>query len=190
MLQLFHSSCSIAYNEYKDRNVWTCDNCIRASNPLPFASIDDENLLLTLTGNDLAHEFLTLHPSFTIQSLLDQLPGDKSDISDDFLTESISSKYYTPSDFIRNKFPKKAFSVMHINIASLQCHIDDLRNLLKILGHTFDIIGISETRLNEDTDPIIDITLDGYDFVETKTKAIYGGTGIYIKNGINYELKK
>ena len=65
-----------------------------------------------------------------------------------------------------------------------------MRTLLKILGHTFDIIGISETRLNEDTDPIIDITLDGYDFVETKTKAIYGGTGIYIKNGINYELKK
>ena len=35
----FHSSCSITYNEYRERNAWTCDICIRASNPLPFADI-------------------------------------------------------------------------------------------------------------------------------------------------------
>ena len=179
----FHSSCSITFNEFQDRNAWIFDTCIRASNP--FSTIDDDNLLLTITANDSTYEYLNLHPSFAIQSLLDKLPGDKGDITDDFLTESISSKYYTPSSF-----SKKLFSMMHINIASLQCHIGDLRTMLSILGHEFDIIAVTETRLNEDIDPIIDINLDGYDFVETRTNAIYGGTGIYIKNGIDYQLKK
>ena len=55
----FHSSCSIPYSKYQERNVWTSENCIRASNPLPFANIDDEKLLLTLTENDLAHKYFT-----------------------------------------------------------------------------------------------------------------------------------
>ena len=186
----FHGSCSIPLIEFQKTIGWTCDPCMRAGNPLPFSTIDDDNLLMTLTANDTAFEYIQLHPSFTVQSLLNRIPGDKSDTSEDFLTESISSKYYTPSEFIKSNPSKTGFSIMHLNIASLQCHIDDLRTLLNILGHSFDIIGISETRLNKDTDPIIDISIDGYDFVETRTKAIYGGTGLYIKNGINYILKK
>jgi hypothetical protein len=187
----FHSKCSIALNEFvKHKNSWICDYCISRRNPLPFSTINDDELILNLTAKDNASECLNLQTSFTIQSLLDQLPGDKSDVSDDFLAKSISSKYYTPSDFIRSNFSKKPLSVMHINIASLQCHIDDLRSLLGVLGHSFDVIGISETRLNIETDPLIDISLDGYDFIETRTKAVYGGTGIYIKNGIKYTTQK
>ena len=78
---------------------------------------------------------------------------------------------------------------MHINIASLQCHVDGLRSLITLLGHEFDIIGISETRLNENTVPIVDVTLNGYEFVDTRSKCTYGGTAIYIKNGTDYDIK-
>ena len=94
-------------------------------------------------------ERLSNLPSFSIQSLLDQLPGQNFS-TDDFLSDSIESKYYTPAQFIAEKFSKKAFTMIHLNIASLQRHIDELRTFLSILEHPFQIICISETRLQED----------------------------------------
>ena len=44
-------------------------------------------------------------PSFSIQSLIDQLPGHKFD-TDEFINYSIESKYYTPAQFISTKLSK------------------------------------------------------------------------------------
>ena len=44
-------------------------------------------------------ELLKDVPSFSIQTLLDQLPGQKFD-TDEFVSDSIESKYYTPAKFI------------------------------------------------------------------------------------------
>ena len=161
------------------------------TNPLPFSAIENEDLFMVLNAKEPhVSESLNLNPSFTIRTLLDKLPGDKSNFTEDFLSNSISSEYYTPSEFIKTKFSKGFFSMMHLNIASLQCHVDGLRSLITLLDHKFDIIGISETRLNETTVPLVDVTLNGYDFVDTRSKCTYGGTAIYIKNGIDYEIKK
>ena len=73
------------------------------------------------------------------------MPGQKFS-SDDFLTDSTSSKYYSPSEFLESSFSEN-FTMLHLNIASLSKHIDELNNLLKILDFSFDIIGITETRL-------------------------------------------
>ena len=126
-------------------------------------------------------------PSFTIQSLLDQMPGQKFE-SDEFLSDSISSKYYRPSEFLECKLPLKNFTMLHINIASLSKHIDELRNLLKLLKHPFDIIGVTETRLYND-DPLVNIDIDGYEFRHTPTSTKCGGAGIYIKSCYDYEIR-
>ena len=60
------------------------------------------------------------------------------------MNETITSKYFTPADLLQAKIPQNKFSMLHINIASLGAHIDELRNLLIALKHPFDIIGISE----------------------------------------------
>ena len=78
--------------------------------------------------------------------------------------------------------------MFHINIASLSANFDELKTLLDILNHPFDIIGITETRIKDGFDPVIDVTLDGYEFVHTSTKTRCGGTGLYIKNGYDYEV--
>ena len=85
---------------------------------------------------------------------------------DEFLSSSISSKYYTPSQFQSNKFSKNHFSMTHINIASLPKHVDELRCLLSLLDHAWDIVAISETRLHS-VDPITNLDIDGYDFIHT-----------------------
>ena len=80
------------------------------------------------------------------------------------------------------------FTMLHLNIASLSKHIDELNNLLKLLNFSFDIIGITETRLY-DNHPLTNIEIDGYDFVHTPTSTKCGGAGIYIKSSYDYEIK-
>ena len=81
-------------------------------------------------------EHVNLTPSFSIASLLEKIPGTFKNNTDDYLSDSVSSKYYTPSDFISSKFSTDSFSVFHMNIASLSAHIDDLKWLLDTLDHT------------------------------------------------------
>ena len=74
---------------------WTCNKC--SINQLPFSELNDDSFLLTLNGltNDLTKALSNL-PSFSIKSLIDKLPGQKIS-TDDFLSNSIESKYYTPA---------------------------------------------------------------------------------------------
>jgi hypothetical protein len=125
-------------------------------------------------------------PNFSIQSLLDKMPGQTFD-TNEFMSESITSKYFTPAEFLKAKLPPNKFSMIHINIASLNKHIDELRSLIKLLNHPFDIIGITETRMH-DVNPTTNIQIDGYDFRHTPTETGCGGAGIYIREGYDFEV--
>ena len=127
-------------------------------------------------------EHINLCRSFTIKTLLDKIGGTIEDRTEDFLSDSVFSKYYLTSEFLAEKFDKKPFSIFHLNIASLSAHIDDLRNLLDLLGHPFHVLGISETKIKENVEPLVDISLDGYEFIQIPTKSSFGGVGIYIRN--------
>ena len=133
-------------------------------------------------------DFLKDVPSFSIQTLIDQLPGENFD-TDEFISDStIESKYYSPAEFISAKIPKKSFSILHLNIASLQGHIDELKSLLTLLNHPIDVIGITETRLYE-TSSLTNIDIPGYDFHHTPTTTQCGGAGIYIKSTPDYDYE-
>ena len=51
----------------------------------------------------------------------------------------------------------------------------------------FDVICISETRLHNEV-LLSNIQIDGYDFVHTPTLTQCGGSGMYIKTGIEYTI--
>ena len=60
----------------------------------------DNDMLLTLHGfNDASSVKLSNIPSFIIQSLRDQIPGQKFS-TDELLSDSIESTYYTPVQLI------------------------------------------------------------------------------------------
>ena len=161
---------------------WEC-NCCSLGN-LPFSKTNDNDFLINLLGlDDKNSDFLRNVPSFSIQSLINQIPGENFD-TNEFLSESITSKYYTPAEFITAKLPKNKFSIIHLNIASLSAHIDELRSLLSLLDHPFDAICISETRFHEDT-PLINYQIDDYDFFHEKTPTQCGGVAIYVKSTYN-----
>ena len=124
--RFFHSKCSkISFDKFRLNKFWVCDFC--ANSTLPFSNLNDEDMRLTLIGQDVpvSHN-LSIHPTFAIKTLLDKMPGSISIRAGD-LNDSISSKYYTPTEFITSKVKKNNFSIFHFNIASLQYHIDDLR---------------------------------------------------------------
>ena len=178
-----HIKCST-----KSTDDWTCPKCLLSK--LPFHKTSNNDFLSNLHGLDeTSTEFLKNIPSFNIKTLLDSLPGENFG-KDDFVSNTITSKYYSPIEFKQTRFNKKHLSMAHLNIASLQTHIEELKSLLVILDKPFDIIAISETRLHDQEIPKIDITIPGYDFYHTETHTLKGGAGIYIKSTIECTVNK
>ena len=104
-----HIKCST-----KTTDDWTCPKCLLSE--LPFNKTTNEDLLSNLLGLDeTSTEFIKNTPSFNIKTLLDSLPGENFD-KDDFFSNTISSKYYSPTEFKQTKFNKKHLSMAHLNI--------------------------------------------------------------------------
>jgi len=100
-------------------------------------------------------------------------------------------KYYQIDDFTKRKFNKiDSFSLLHLNINSLQFHKNDLDILLDSLNLDFDIITISETRLLKNIQPTHDISLPNYDIDYTPTEACKGGTLIYTTKRMHHIPRK
>ena len=79
-----------------------------------------------------------------------------------------------------------SFGLFHVNIASLNKYIDDLKFILTQLNFNFDIIGISEHKILKDTVPSKNIKIPGYEeFKFEPTESTHGGTGFYIKDNLD-----
>ena len=182
--KFFHLSCAERSKKDLTLKSWNCRQCLNLT--LPFSSIDQNSFLLTLHGkNDKEIESLNNGPSFSMKSLIDKMPGQRFN-TDEFLSDNIESRYYSTGDFLGKKFPSNKFSIIHINIASLQKHIDEFRSFLAGLNIKFDIICISETRLYDE--PLVNIEIDGYSFIHTPTQTRCGGVGMYITKNLDFEI--
>ena len=80
---------------------------------------------------------------------------------------------------------------MHLNIHSLYFHIDEFRIALKLHNLQFDFICITETKIIKNIEPLVDITIDGYQYpVGTLTEATKGSVLIYVKEGIEFKPRE
>jgi hypothetical protein len=122
----------------------------------------------------------------------DQLQETRDDNNDELVSTSVNSKYYDIKQLNKiNHDKESSFGLLHVNIASLNAHIDDLRTLLSRLKPDIDIIGISEHKIKKDHKPSNNIDISGYDeFIFEPTGTTHGGTGFYIKNGYDYVERK
>ena len=103
---------------------------------------------------------------------------------EDFFNSIVNSEYYSINDFNKIKPDNSSFGLAHVNIASLDAHIDDLRTILCRLKTSFDVIGISEHKIRENSSPSNNIDIAGYqEFDYLPTDTYFGGTGFYVKSG-------
>lgn len=91
--------------------------------------------------------------------------------------EKLVCKRVTPENL--NAFDKYSFSMLHLNMRSLNKHHEDLRSLLACMDHKFDIIGCTETWINNYT--YLDLLkLDDYIlYNKNRTGKSGGGVCIY-----------
>ena len=99
----------------------------------------------------------------------------------------IDCTYYNIKDLNAQNFnPLKQFSILHLNIYSVELHIEEFRIILQLLNLKFDFICITESKIRKYQDPKTDITIDGYKYpIGMSTEASKGGVLIYVKEGIN-----
>ena len=110
---------------------------------------------LSLAGDHMTPPFdlLPLCSIAFIYSGLDVCLWDLNTYSDDShpcvdYVDSLNCKSYSP-DQVKHILNNNNFSLLHLNTRSLQKHHDDLVSLMTITDHGFDVVGCSETWLNE-----------------------------------------
>ena len=79
---------------------------------------------------------------------------------------------------------------LHLNISSLSYHFSELQTLLLSTKVNFDIIGISESRIKQNKNPIRNINFQNYNIEHCTTGATNGGVLLYIKDNISYKWRK
>ena len=78
---------------------------------------------------------------------------------------------------------KNSLSFFHINACSSNKIFDDVVYLLKRTKKNFDIIAISETRIQEN------VNLKNYSFESTPTESTVGGIMLYISSLLSCKLR-
>ena len=123
------------------------------------------------------------------KNIIDSLNNIINEGGDNEGETSFGCKYYDIDEFNNNFKNPDNFSILHLNIHSIQFHIiEDLRLALQSINNKFDIIAISESKINADVDPTVDITLDDFHPpVGTPTKASKGGVLLYISTELNFK---
>ena len=83
---------------------------------------------------------------------------------------------------------KKVYAALHLNIAWLSKHFEDLWNFLSLLKHTFDIIGISEHKVTKGW-KYSAFNILGYIFCFNQTETSQGGTASFVSKNLTYKLR-
>jgi exonuclease III len=199
--QWVHIRCNLleakTYNQMKNDSEqdhpdkrFYCISCIQDN--IPFTKLTDPDYYATVKkGVMISDEVLendqlsTLNCQKYIEELNSYISNSitQNDNEDDNSLPPIDCKYYSVDDFTEAGFlDSKVESVFHINIHSIEKHIEELRTYLMLIDFQFDVLAISESKLQKNMEPKVDISINGYHYpLSTPTKATKGGVLLYIK---------
>ena len=188
-------------DEKNDCQSFFCINCV--SDNIPFSTLNNTEFSVSVKKGVLnsAEKVLDFVPTTFQKNMFDQLntainnnaydldTDDSSHSDDREILPTIDCQYYSVDDFSSAKFsPNKNFSILHYNIHSIQCHIEEFRVVLNMLDFNFDVICFSESKLQKDIDPKIDINIDGYHVpISTPTESSKGGVLIYVNKNLHFK---
>ena len=133
----------------KLKSIFTCITC--TSSQIPFTAMPDNQFDMFVRNGVLCADDLTFsfQPNEFQKKIFDRINeclnstsfGDDNDEDNFDISPTLSCEYYTLDDFkVSNFSPRKNFSILHHNIHSIQCHIEDIRTMLNIMDFRFDIL--------------------------------------------------
>ena len=202
-LQRVHIKCNLLnpkdLNTIESSNeIFFCIKCVEEN--IAFSNISDNEFKVSVTqsintplssdDNDLRffseeqHNYLN-----KLNKLIKRTSEDSPEDDEDSLLTNCN--YYKINEFIEAKFESaKSFSIFHINIHSIQLHFEELKLLLQLIDFKFDILAISESKLEKNIRPLIDITLDQYhEPISTPTEATKGGVLMYVSKDLVFKAR-
>ena len=177
--------------------IWHCDKCIATKTYNNFKNLPhhvepfmDTDPFKTPNNKNIFNSAKRKYGDF-ISKCSELGYSFSNDTNDDYDTppDKIDSKYLDINEFKNADFNSPTnFSLCHLNIASLDLHIDELRLTLSRLKHKFNVIGISEHKIKSKLGKsIANINIPGYnEFTFTPTKTSHGGAGFYVRNDTNF----
>ena len=184
----------------RDKSVFYCSLCLR--DIFAYNRLDDEDFIEALAEsweNQPLVSFETLENQELIFSPFDfndnfDNPLHDADPDIQFYNNHYSGSLQACDYYLENMFNDKikkskisnqSFSVLHMNIRSMQKNLGSLENYLETLDHKFTAIGISESWLKEyNVDRPV---LDGYKAVHKyRPLRSGGGVSIFIQDSLEY----
>ena len=159
---------------------------------------DNDILIENLITNKQVSENFRIIPDNELTTFIDECNsiseklGDNINDDDDIeYPSNINSSYCTYHDFNNIKVdPLSTFGIVHTNLASINKHFCDLDTSLSLLNVAFDVIGITEHKIQENG-PTTNIDISGYHpFVFNPITTSHGGAGLYIKESLVYVERK
>ena len=171
---------SLVEDESEDK--WCCLKCLNSA--IPFSNTDNDNFLLTNVAGKNPEQCYLDNVDCNIggrnKELIEEIS--KMILHNQHLDADnmdFPCKYYDIEKIINSKIVRTDFfSIFDHNIHSLQAHIEELKHLLRCVDIQFDVIALSETKIQKNKFPFIDIP--EYSFEHTPTEAAKGGTALYI----------
>ena len=149
-----------------------------------FQKLSDDEFFTSIVKNIEIKEDLDLQitPTQTLKALFNDFSSHNVDEP-----SPINCGYYDISSSI--PYSNCNLSMLHLNLASLGLHKEELVTTLSLLDFDFDIIALSETRIMCGRDPIFDVSLTGYNHYLTPTESEKGGVIIYVKQNIDVKRR-
>ena len=90
---------------------------------------------------------------------------------------------------LSKNFKRKTLSFFHMNVCSLTKNFDDFDILLNDLNVNFDILAITESRIQKDASSPVNLHLDNYSIEQTPAETSPGGNLLYISKRLSYQLR-
>lgn len=103
-------------------------------------------------------------------------------------TNKVSNKYYDGDKFnteIKTLNKTNKFALLHLNIRSVPKNLHNLSSYLQCLDMSFDIIGLTETWINETNKNLYNIKKYVHKESFRKVKR-GGGVSLYVKEGLSF----
>ena len=182
-----HFKCSnLTIAEYdnlsQSSDGWVCPVCLSQSLPFsPYVNVQ-ENLTKSPYNELFSH----------LNQCLENIQENKEDDEVNNLNIPLNCSYMNITEF-NDKCSEsgKNFSLFHLNVASLSLNFENLNSALCSINQDFDVIGVSETRINvkDSTGSSSNINISNYSFENTSTESSAEGTGLYISNNLVYKRR-
>ena len=103
-------------------------------------------------------------------------------------SHQLDCQYYTENTFNTKFPPSDKFSIFHVNMRSIPNNLDKLIYYLEGIQHTFNIIAISETWLQEHNKTLYNIRGYNHEYV-IRTNRVGGGVSLFIHSSLNYKVR-